>query len=308
MKVRKQVRLICLGRFEVALVFKKKYEIVDNAPSSFEWEEYAMKSTEEYLQLIKTSADDETVFQRFLERNPSFVPGAFSLLGESGHYPYLGTLITQPKLFGVIQRNPDFMWLSTDSLTFSPIIIEIEKPSKKIFTKDGVQTAEFSHATNQLLEWKTILSKPENLLMFYEMYSIPDWLRERKFKPIYCLIYGSRKEFEDNKLLQAKRAELMRYDEVLMSFDRLNPNPKARFMLCSTVKDGNYYVQTIPSTYKIGPNLSEYHSKVRSFKEVVPKMEYTSGERKTFLIERYDYWKNFGELKSKGIINTGDLE
>jgi hypothetical protein len=289
-------------------MLNKKYEMIENPPEAIEWEDYEKLSLQKYRNLLTLHPDNEKVFQTFLERNPSFVPGAFSLLGESGHYPYLGTLIAQPKLFGVIERNPDFMWLSTDSLTFSPILIEIERPNKRIFTASGVQSAEFSQATNQLLEWKTILKQPENILMFYNMYLIPDWLREREFKPIYCLIYGSRDEFEGNQVLKRKRAGLMREDEVLMSFDRLNPNPKARFMICSTVKNGDYIVNSVPPTYKLGPNIAEYHSKVSKFKEAVKDIEYISSERKEFLTERYDYWKEFGELKQQGIINTGDLE
>lgn len=289
-------------------MLNKKYEMVEKPPEAIEWDDYEKLSLQEYHDLLTLHPDNEKVFQIFLERNPSFVPGAFSLLGESGHYPYLGTLITQPKLFGVIERNPDFMWLSTDSLTFSPILIEIERPNKRIFTASGVQSAEFSQATNQLLEWKTILKQPENILTFYNMYSIPGWLREREFKPIYCLIYGSRDEFEEKPVLKRKRAGLMREDEVLMSFDRLNPNPKARFMLCSTVKNGEYIVNTVPSTYKLGPNIAEYHSKVSKFKEAVKDIDYISSERKEFLKERYDYWKEFGKLRGQGIINTGDFE
>ena len=68
-----------------------------------------------------------------------------------------------------------------------------------------------------------------------------------------------------------------------------------------------YIVKNIPPPYRLGPNLSEYHSILKGFKEAVHRMERTNEERKTFLIERYD-WLEFSKLSNQGIINTGDLE
>lgn len=42
-------------------------------------------------------------------------------------------VISKPKLPGLSDRQPDFMWIATDSVALYPILIEIETPQKKWF-------------------------------------------------------------------------------------------------------------------------------------------------------------------------------
>ena len=65
-------------------MFKKNYEIIQNAPAPISWDEYSRSSYDEYQLLLQKCGNDESAFQHFLERNPSFVPGAFELFGTSG--------------------------------------------------------------------------------------------------------------------------------------------------------------------------------------------------------------------------------
>ncbi|PIB27166.1 Shedu anti-phage system protein SduA domain-containing protein [Maribacter sp. 4G9] len=122
------------------------YEFTENAPKPIDKKEYVLNASEKLDFLLKNFADDETKFQTFFELNPSFMPGArdeFSIMGQSGHEPFSNCLISQPKISGIINRIPDFMWLANDSAYFTPVIIEIEAPSKKHFRKDGNPTSHF---------------------------------------------------------------------------------------------------------------------------------------------------------------------
>lgn len=173
-------------------MFERKYEIVPNAPAHTSWDDYSKISLKEYRNLLETASDDETAFQHFFEENPSFVPGAFELFGSSGHYPYTQSLITQPKLDGgIFNRVPDFIWLAQDSLSFTPVLIEIEKPNKRTFTNAAIQSSDFTQALGQLQEWMSLLSIPENILQFYRCFDIPEWMKKKKFAPQYGLIYIS---------------------------------------------------------------------------------------------------------------------
>jgi len=58
---------------------------------------------------------DERLLHAFLERHPSLVPGSATVGGNSGHAAYPLGVITRPKLPGLSDREPDFMWLATDS-------------------------------------------------------------------------------------------------------------------------------------------------------------------------------------------------
>lgn len=47
---------------------------------------------------------------------------------------------------------------------------------------------------------------------------------------------------------------------------------------------------------------------MRSFQDAVAKMEYTSDQRKAFLIEKFDYWKDNAALIHTGLMSTSDKE
>ena len=112
--------------------------------------------------------------------------------------------------------------------------------AQRTFTASGTQSAEFTQALGQITEWKAILSEPENVLQFYKCFDIPDWIRKKTFAPQYGLIYGRRSEFESDPLLLKKRAQLVPADVMLISFDRLHPDPKGDDLLCSTLCHGKY--------------------------------------------------------------------
>ena len=290
-------------------MFKKKYEIIQDAPAPISWDTYAQESYREYHDLLQTRGNEESVFQDFFERHPSFVPGAFELFGTSGHYPHTQSLIAEPQLNGgLFTRIPDFIWLAQDSLFFTPVLIEIEKPNKKTFTTNGVQSAEFTQALGQIAEWKAILSEPENVLQFYRCFNIPDWIRKKTFAPQYGLIFGRRSEFEADPLLLKKRAQLVPDDVKLISFDRLSPDPKGSDLLCATLSKGKYTVKTVPPTYRYSPATADNFSVVSGFDTAIRHMEMTTSERKEFLVSRYAYWKEYGEADHKGILCPADRE
>ena len=159
-------------------MIEKKYEIDKDAPNPISWNEYERKTLNIYYELLASNPDKEDVFQNFFEMHPSFLPGAFELGSNSGHYPYMNTVITQPKLGASITRNPDFLWLANDSLTFCPVFIEIEKPSKKMFNVNGTTSADFNQALEQIHEWQYLLQDIANRAAFYDYYDIP--LHEQK--------------------------------------------------------------------------------------------------------------------------------
>lgn len=293
----------------VHMMFAKEYEIIPNPPAPITWDEYAKESYAEYQLLLETESHNERIFQAFFEENPSFIPGAFELLGPSGHYPFSQSLISEPEIYGApFRRFPDFIWLAQDSLYFTPVFIEIERPSKKTFTDAGVQTADFSQALGQIVEWKAILSEPENVLNFYKCFNIPDWIREKTFQPQFALIYGRRSEFEGQPFLQRKRAQLVQEGVSLISFDRLHPDPKCDDMLCTKLSQREYKVKTIPPTYRYSPGTADNLIIVSGFQEAISKMKRTTPERMKFLLDRFTYWRDYASKEHKGIIYPSDCE
>ncbi|MGG1634378.1 Shedu anti-phage system protein SduA domain-containing protein [Paenibacillus sp. NRS-1760] len=290
------------------MVFSKKYEIIKDAPKEISWEEYEKVSLQEYYELLKSSSDSEEAFQLFFEENPAFVPGALELFGQSGHYPYMHTLISQPQIGAPFRRFPDFLWLANDSLTFTPVFIEIEKPAKVMYTKGGDMSAAFSQAIGQIYEWQTILNKPVNQLLFFDFFNIPQSLREKDFKPQFLLVYGRRGEYETNELLRGKRAAVRKDNIDIISFDRLRPIRDYYEFTSSQVRNKEYWIKNIPPTFRYRADCAKELVLAKGFREAIVNMRYTSEARKEFLDQRYKYWIEYGELPNKGILSSGEGE
>lgn len=279
-------------------MFKIQYELHPSPAPSLFWTTYVLLAQQEYEKLLENHPDDEKVFQQFFERNPSFMPGAFELGELSGHLPHLQCLISQPEIGATYTRKPDFLWLSQDSLTFAPVFIEIEKPSKKTFTRLRQTSADFTQAMDQILEWKSLLNTPESQIAFMKKYKLPQTLTTKAFKPQFILIYGRRSEYEGDEYLTRKRRELQREDVIIMSYDRLSPQYDSKNMLCANVSNtsGNtvYTIKTIPPTFELDARLASDYKEYTGFIDAIDRMEHTTPERKSFLKERFPYWCKIG--------------
>jgi len=133
---------------------ERTYQIEEPPEEALAWKDYESIIATEWAGLLNSNPPPpEPAVQAFFELHPSMVPGAFGLLGnESGHYPSLCGLITQPPLPSYNRRVPDFMWLSQGSDTEQPILVEIEAPAKRWFTKllIGLDSNQLSFNSN----WK----------------------------------------------------------------------------------------------------------------------------------------------------------
>lgn len=89
-----------------------------------------------YEELLTVAGNDESAFQRFLEKHP--------LLLDSSAFQVWG----KPDLHGKLE--PDFVIRTYDN---SYVIVEIETPNKLLITKRGQLSAATTHAISQVLEY-----------------------------------------------------------------------------------------------------------------------------------------------------------
>jgi len=153
------------------------------------------EALEQRWQALIDSEDsrDESLIQAFLERHPSLLPGSHSVDGDSGHSPFPMAVISKPKLPGLSDREPDFMWLATDSSSLYPILIEIETPHRSWFYGERAEIhSDFTHAYGQLAEWRAWFGKGHNRTAFLEYYELPPMLARRQLAPRYVLVHGRR--------------------------------------------------------------------------------------------------------------------
>jgi len=285
---------------------EKTYKMAENPPQPMGWEEYEQRLNEEWSNLLGSNPQEAEV-QAFLEKHPCLIPGHSSMSMNSGHYPFPDAVISQPRLQGIGAKQPDFMWLSTSSLEFEPVLIEIERPDKRWFNAAGDPSSDFVQAHNQIAQWKAWFELAENHLVFLKNFDVPPLLSKRKFKPSFVLIYGRRNEYENDEGLNRVRAELATDNEYLMSYDRLTPSSDVQ-NLFTVKKDSNGYKSiAYPPTYVLNPHLADRYSIVNNKEEAIDACEWMSVERKEFIKSRFPYWEKWAQKKDQGVIG-GEYE
>lgn len=194
--------------------------------------------------------------------------------------------------------------------TEQPVLVEIEAPSKRWFTKAGKQTDELTQALDQIVEWKAWFSVPHNIEAFKAFYRLDrDACRRRRFQPAYQLIYGRRAEANARPILTQKRAYLHANDVIIMTYDRLQPNTKANDLICLKAEaSGTFRVVSVPATLTWNPNLADERALVRGWDTAIEANPNISRSRKDFLIRRLPYREEWGRREQKGVIKLGDEE
>lgn len=154
-------------------------------PAPTEWATYKDWLLPRWQRLLDEDPPEVSV-QNFLEAHPSLLPGALGDVGPGGHHgPELDAVFSQPPLKGLHRnRVPDFMWVTRSTSLITPICIEIERPGKHWFNASGTPTADLTQALDQLVDWKTWFSEPENQSIFRRTYLWGDY-SYRSLKPQY---------------------------------------------------------------------------------------------------------------------------
>ena len=294
------------------MMWKHTYQIEAPPEQPIGWEEYERLILAEWNKLLDSNpAPSEQRMQTFFEQYPSMMPGAFNIVGnQSGHYPWLCGLISQPPLPSYDRRIPDFMWISLNSGTEEPVLIEIEAPGKRWFTTSGKQTAHLTQAVNQIAEWKAWFGIPHNIEAFKAFYGLDrEAGKRRRFKPAYLLIYGRRAEATAVPSFTQKRSYLLPDDVVTMTYDRLRPNANAGQLICMKVDGaGTFRALSVPATLKWQPGLAEDRTQIAGIEAAIDANPHISSKRKQFLIRRLPYWNEWAKRKPQGVISLRDEE
>ena len=267
------------------------YTLRTHAPPPVEWSTYS-ESARDSLDRLLESASDERQIQEFLERNPCFVPGAWTPGVKSGHYPLHYVLISQPRLVGLDGRQPDFMWIATHSQTWYPTLIEIARPDKALFTKKGSPTAGFTQARHRLAKWGSWLNTTANLQKFVVDYGIQDiYTRYKTLQPHFVLICGRRREVEDRPDLSK---QLSGPDEELVSYDQLLPDVElSQAITVKATVPGRYEALHVLPTLTLSPLLADRLLSVTAMEDAIADCWQMPPERREFLVSRLEYWREW---------------
>lgn len=247
-------------------------------------ETYNRLLIERWRQLLDSPASkDEAFLQAFLERHPSLLPGSHTVDGDSGHSPYPMAVISKPKLPGLSDREPDFMWLSCHSSEVFPILIEVETPHKRWFYGRRAEVhSDLSHAQGQLAEWRAWFNHGYNREAFVDYYDLAKFLDGRKLSPRFVLIHGRSRDYRGVRPRAEKRAELARQDERLMSFDRLTPAKHSVLYSCVRKGPDGYQVVAVPPSLTIF-NTGDRYQDVTGWEKALDDCQDMAASRRLYL-------------------------
>ncbi len=276
------------------------YTLRTDAPPPVQWASYA-ESAGDALGRLLQSASDERQIREFLERNPCFVPGAWTPGVKSGHYPLHCALITQPRLVGFDGRQPDFMWIATHSQTWYPTLIKIARPDKAPFTKKGALTAAFTQARHQLAQWGSWLNTAANLEEFVVDYGIEDvYTRYKTLQPRFVLICGRRRGVEDRTELSEKLSDLLPGpNEQVVSYDQLSPDAELSQAITVRAIPGQYGALHVLPTLTLTPLLADRLLSVTAMEDAIGGCWQMPPERREFLVSRLEYWREWAQQEGR---------
>jgi len=264
----------------------------DDGPEAMPEDEYFAEAMARYGEVLD-AATHEKDMQAFFEEHPPLLP--FGFPDFTGHGPHPRALISQPELVGLGSRQPDFLWLTRDSAELRPVLIEIEKPTKRWATtgKDPQQTADLSQALNQLRQWREWMDRPENVLIFRGRFGVPPSWHPRRFRPMYVLIYGRKNENPTE--IARLRAEHHRDDQRLITYDHIRPQTRQTgYISVRNDGEGTFQALHMPATASLKPDDPDEWLKIKGRIQMVERNEWISVERKRYLIEdRLPSWEDW---------------
>lgn len=179
-----------------------------------------MRNTEEFEKLINDTNCTESKIQKFLELNTDFIPKKFM-----ENHGISGNVIISKLKLGT-QYETDFAFVSKCTNYWNVVLIEIEKPCKKIFTTSNDFTAEFTHAKGQILNWKSLIcqdsSLKNNLVKSLDNLFFPMEMKNNPINIKYVLVYGRSEEINNEERKRLFNLENNQNPDIaIVTYDRL---------------------------------------------------------------------------------------
>lgn len=268
-------------------------------PRPLDWQEYQDKVMAAWYELLSGDPEEPEV-QRFLELHPAMVPGGSGDVGPGGHHgSEMSALFRTPELKGSGRSfRPDFMWVTRSSSLITPILIEIEKPSKRWFKKDERPTGRFTEAHDQLNDWRAWFANPDNQSIFREQFLFNERYLNRQLEPWFVLIFGRQSEFEHGgphshpDALRFKRDGMRREREQLMTFDSLRPRFDHASSITLSMEVGQPTLHAFSPVYGTSADVGADAVRLGDPTDALARSVMMSPERKAYLSERWEFWRN----------------
>lgn len=279
------------------------WEIIDpdrgpDRPAAMSFAEYETAVMDDWRALLEGDPAEDAV-QAFLELHPSMVPGGSGDVGPAGHQgSEFSAVFRVPELGGAGPSFvPDFMWVTHSTARITPILIEIEKPSKRWFQRNGRPTAEFRDAHDQLNDWRSWFARDGNSALFRNKFLFKGDYAGFPLEPQFVLIYGRRREFElggghaQPANLRHKRDSQRRGDETFMTFDSLRPHHFHSTSITVSMTAAGPQPFAFSPVYGTGTHVLDAARILGDPAAAFDRSVMMTAERKIYLAQRWKHWR-----------------
>lgn len=199
-----------------------------------------MTIEEEFTQLLNSNEKEE-VYQQYLEEHTQLIPcGSFLL----NHFTHLSLIFSKMPIDCIYKT--DFFFISKSSAEWNLVFVELEKPSCRLFNKEGTYSQELNKAIKQVDDWQAYFLDNSNKESFKKhpvvkkiINTVPA-LSENPFNFKFILVIGRRQELNDKALYKRwSTLNNSNRDRYIMTYDSLieNLREKSEKYLCHISKD-----------------------------------------------------------------------
>jgi hypothetical protein len=172
---------------------------------------------EQFRKLLDEDTSEQS-YQTFLENNSQLLPREF----VQNHGIHLNLVLR--KLSMAKDYTCDFFYMAKSSGDTNYVLIELEKPSSKLFTSNNNFHSDLLAGLNQVNRWRAWFSNHATLQGFAHGTLKPLQMYGMRDNPIYVkyvLVIGRRAEIEQNSLRRSLITAQERYDFKILSYDSL---------------------------------------------------------------------------------------
>lgn len=262
--------------------------------------------------MLDASDKLEKEYQLFFESHPYLLGRLCSGIGGAG--TIYSCLISQPKLDDIYPRVPDYVWFAVDSKYFRPIFIEIERPGKRYFKKNGEFTAEFLQAFGQLCCWRSMMTDPLTVQTIIRKFNLNERVAAKVVKPEYALLFGRREEYECSQykcrmiasLETGASFSIRPYDD-LLDKDPRELDHASHVVTCAQNGD-KLVVIAVPDSFGLNNrNVDDYRAWT-GFAEALDKNNAIHIERKNFLRRAFEDIVANKDSGHSDVVDLGNIE
>ena len=203
---------------------------------------------ENFINLLNNPENTENHIQDYLENHSILIPLPFLL----NHHLHMNSIISKFKIGNEYITDLAYLTKSSDFWYF--VLIELEDPKKRIFTKDNENIyfhSDFNHAYDQVTSWKAYISQHTNeILNQIDKLRVP--LNENNVIFKYVLIYGRSEEKSTSTKRTAMFAQKSTEDIRVMTYDSLISNCEtlpynSEKIILSPWRSQGFKIKTLPN-------------------------------------------------------------